>query len=302
MRRRVVLLGVAAALVAAGPAWAAPPRIHFVLSDSAPAYHAVYEAARGALGDRAAITAGDAGDPVPAEAAVIVTIGTRAANDWAGSDDPRPVFATLVPAAAWQAAVPPGAVARSAVYLDQPLARQLALVRVLLPPLRELGVVYGPSSHALRVELTDAAARYGIVVNEHVAEPDTGINGAVVQVLRDSEALLALPDQQVFNRYNVQSVLLESFRLRRPVIGYSASWVRAGALAALHSSPAQLGTEIAESVAGWLATGGPLPPSRPSERYTLSVNRQVAVSLGLHLPPDAVLEQRLRAALEDPPQ
>ena len=301
MRARAVFaFTVAAALVAVAPAWAAP-QVHFVLSDDAPAYRAVADAARAAFGTQAVTTVGAVTDPVPAESAVIVTVGTAATQRWAGSDDPRPVVATLVPAAAWAEIVPLAAPNRSAIYLDQPLARQVALVRVLLPPLRELGVLFGPSSAAVRPELAAAAARFGVLVNEHQVGIGEELNGAVTQVLRDSEALLALPDQQVFNRYNVQSVLLASFRLRRPVVGYSESWVRAGALAALYSTPTQLGTEVAGSIMHWLPTGGPLPPAGPAAGYALAVNRQVAFSLGLNLPPDAVLLQRLRALLEAAP-
>ena len=298
--RAVFAFAVVVALVAAAPVSAAP-RVHFVLSADAPAYHAVYAAARDAFGARAVTSAGGADEPVPDDAAVLVAVGAAAAVRWAGSDDPRPVFATLVPAAAWAAAVPPGTVNRSALYLDQPLARQVALVRVLLPPLRELGAIFGPSSDALRAELAAAAERHRMVVNAHGLAAGEALNGAVTEVLRDSEVLLALPDQQVFNRFNVQSALLASFRLRRPVIGYSESWVRAGALAALYSTPTQLGAEIAESVAAWLPSGGPLPPSGPASGYALSVNRQVAFSLGLNLPTDAVLHQRLRALLEGAP-
>ena len=290
----------ATTFVAATPAWAAP-HVHFVLSDDAPAYREVVDAARAELGAQVATTVGDAAGPVPADAAVIVTVGTVATLRWAGSDDPRPVFATLIPAAAWAEAVPAGAPNRSAIYLNQPLLRQVALMRVLLPPMRELGVLYGPASGAVRAELAAAAQRYGMLVNAHEAGADEELNGAVVRVLRDSEALLALPDQQVFNRYNVQSVLLASFRLRRPVIGYSESWARAGALAALYSTPAQLGAEIGGAVARWLPAGGPLPPAGPASGYSLTVNRQVAFSLGLSLPPDAVLLQRLRALLEAAP-
>ena len=276
----------------------ARPVVHFVLSEPNGPYREVFLAARAQLEAHATVSMGALGDEVPGTAAAIVAVGTAAAGRWGGSEDPRPVFATLVPSAGWQSLVRGDPARRSALFLDQPLARQLALVRVLLPPLRELGVVYGPGSVARREEVLDAAARFHVFINAHHATSSADIDDAFLTVLRRSEALLALPDSAVFTRYNVQSLLLTSFRLRRPVIGFSESWVRAGALAAVHTTPSQLGEELGAQIAAWLPDRGPLPPSGVPDRYTLSVNRQVAFSLGVNLPPDAVLQQRLRALLE----
>lgn len=301
MRARALLAFAFIAIAMNAAPADARPTVHFVLSEVNGPYQAVFVAARDVLDGQATVSVGALEDEVPDAAVAIVAVGTAAATRWAGSDEPRPVFATLVPAAGWQALVRGDPALRSALFLDQPVARQLALVRVLLPPLRELGVVYGPTSVARRSEMLDAAERFHLFINAHHATSIEDSDEVFMTVLRRSEALLALPDSAVFTRYNVQSLLLTSFRLRRPVIGFSESWVRAGALAAVHSTPSQLGTELGEAIAAWLPDRGPLPASRPPALYTLSVNRQVAFSLGVNLPPDAVLQQRLRALLDAAP-
>lgn len=302
MRAAVRALVAFAAWVAAAPALALPP-VHAIVSQDGPAYTAVVAAARAALAGHADVTDGAIDEPVPADAVAVIVVGAAAAARFMASDDQRPVFATLVPSAGWASiAADAGPDSRhTAVWLDQPLTRQLAFLRVLLPSLRELAVVYGPESIALDDALRAAAADQRIVVNAHVSAPDTEINGAVTDLLRRSEALLALPDAAVYNRYNVQSILLASFRARRPVIGFSESWVRAGALASVHATPAQLGTDLGGVVAAWLADRGELPPARASRLWSIGVNRQVAFSLGLNVAPDAVLEQRLRTALGERP-
>lgn len=295
--RALLALALIAVAMTAAPAHARPV-VHFVLSEANGPYREVFVAAHAKLATHATVSVGTPDDEVPDAATVIVAVGTVAAMAWAGSEDPRAVFATLVPSAGWQSLVRGDPARRSALFLDQPLARQLALVRTLLPPLRELGVVYGPASVARRSEVLDAADRFHLFINAHHATSSTDIDDAFLTVLRRSEALLALPDSAVFTRYNVQSLLLTSFRLRRPVIGFSESWVRAGALAAVHTTPTQLGQELGETIVAWLPDRGPLPDSTTPTQYTLSVNRQVAFSLGLNLPPDAVLQQRLRTLLE----
>lgn len=277
---------------------AAPVHVHVVLADDGPAYRAALATVRDELGPGVRVSDGLLDDEV-GDAAVIVAIGTAAARRWAASDDARPVLATLVPAASWSALVDREVgVPRSAVYLDQPLERQTALIRVLLPPARDVGVVYGPSSIALAHSLEAAAARHNLRLHHAEATAEEPVTNAVNQALRVSSVLLALPDPLVYNRYTVQAILLSTFRMRRPVIGFSESWVHAGALAAVYSTPAQLGAELGAMLSAWLADGGDLPPARPSGRYTVLVNRQVAYSLGLNVPADRVILQELRA-LED---
>ena len=301
MRAAAKVLALLAAVVAAGPALALP-HIHAIVADEAPAYGAAVAAVRSSLAGRAELTDGGLDVPVPDDAVAVVTVGAAATSHYVAGGDPRPLFATLLPSASWDAIVATADPSheRTAVWLDQPLSRQLAFIRVLLPPLRELGVLFGPESSALEVDLRAAAAARQIRVNGLMSAPEAEINGALTELLRRSEALLALPDPAVYNRYNVQSVLLASFRARRPVIGFSESWVRAGALAALHTPPPQLGEDLGGVIATWLDGRGPLPPARAPDRWSVSVNRQVAFSLGLHLPADAVLDSRLRSALEVP--
>lgn len=296
MRRVVAMLLLCCALA---PAQAAV-RVYVMLSEDAPAYRAVAAALEAGLPD-AGVSVGFVDAPVPAEAALIVSVGTRASERAIAAGGARPVFATLVPAATWrQLAADAGPVPATALYLDQPVRRHAALVRALLPPVRELGVVLGPASAGLASELQSAAAGFSIRIHRSdITSPDA-VGDAVVAVLQRSEALLAVPDPVVYNRYSVRAVLLATFRLRRPVVGFSEAWVRAGALGAAHSTPDQLGTELASMVDAWLAVRGPLPQARHPESYTVTVNRQVAFSLGIYLPTDAALLERVRALEASP--
>jgi putative ABC transport system substrate-binding protein len=78
------------------------------------------------------------------------------------------------------------------------------------------------------------------------------------------------------------------------VLGYSHSLTRAGALLSLHSSPAQIGRQTAEWVSAAIRGAEVvLPPPAHPDYFSVSINEQVARSLGLALPPAAELDQRL---------
>jgi ABC-type uncharacterized transport system substrate-binding protein len=99
-------------------------------------------------------------------------------------------------------------------------------------------------------------------------------------------------DPQVYNSGSIANVLLATYRARVPVLAFSPSYVRAGALLSLHSTPVQIGTQ-AGSMARSLLQGSASPAAVYPADFTVTVNEHVARSLGLTL--DApTLSDRLR--------
>ncbi|MES9968078.1 MAG: hypothetical protein ABW074_12490, partial [Sedimenticola sp.] len=64
----------------------------------------------------------------------------------------------------------------------------------------------------------------------------------------------------------------------------SAAYVKAGALAAVYSTPEDIGRQLAETIKEFLDSGGKrLPPPRFPSYFNISTNETVAKSLGLTL-------------------
>lgn len=123
---------------------------------------------------------------------------------------------------------------------------------------------------------------------------DERLIGPLENVLSEADLLLAVPDPLVFNRNTAQSLFLTSYRYRAPVLGYSRSLTRAGALLSLHSSPAQIGRQTAEWVNSAIqGVTVRLPPPAHPAYFSISINEQVARSLGFVVPSETVLEKRL---------
>ena len=73
--------------------------------------------------------------------------------------------------------------------------------------------------------------------------------------------------------------------------------VKAGALAALYSTPLQIGRQAAELL---IAHGTHLPlPATPS-KFSIDINRSVADAFGLRLPEESDLFQKLLASEVNP--
>jgi ABC-type uncharacterized transport system substrate-binding protein len=183
--------------------------------------------------------------------------------------------------------------ATSAIYLDQPLARQLELIRQALPVHRRLAAVLGPTSLDQLNELRTQAKNKGFELDiEKITEAEQ-LQPALHRLLDDHDVLLSLADSLVFNSGTIHHLLLTSYRYRVPVVGLSRSYVEAGALLAVYSSPEQIGRQAAEIVLGLSGAPLALPAPQYPKYFSVAVNSRVAGSLGLRLPEEAELERRL---------
>lgn len=290
---RLLLLGLWLCAMA-GATVRAAPAVVIVSSEVSAAYveadqALVSELERGGLArsEVQRMTAAEFTAAPPPSAKLFVALGAQAALALARAPPAAPVLCTLLPRSAFervlQASGRKASAQFSALFLDQPLSRQLALVRFALPGAARLGVLWGPESQALSPTLSALAAVSGFKVVEARIGQNEEIFTGLRRVLGGADVLLAVPDPEVFNANSLQNILLASFRARVPMVAFSPAYVRAGALLALYVTPAQIGQQAAE-MARVVLQGKALPalPAYP-QGFSVSVNAHVARSLGLDL-------------------
>lgn len=173
----------------------------------------------------------------------------------------------------------------SAIYLEQPLKRQLAFIRFLMPEKRRIGVLLSSRSNDQRSRLESLAEQQGfdLQVAEVVSAKQIGKQLRTLTARIDS--LLALPDPTLYNSKTLAGILLTAYRDNIPVIGFSAGMVKAGAIAGIYSSPQTAGTEAADAGLGLLR--GEAPFEAYPTLFEARVNRSVARALHIRLPTDS---------------
>jgi ABC-type uncharacterized transport system substrate-binding protein len=182
----------------------------------------------------------------------------------------------------------------SAVFIDQPIARQLRLLVLALPQRRRVGVLLGPSSSRLADEIRAAAAA-PLQIDLQSVPRGADLVSSLRDLLSRNDVLLAVADPEIYSSETAQGLLLITYHAGIPMMGFSQSYVRAGALLAVYSSPGQIGRQVGEVVQAMARTGfSSLPPPAYPRHFSVAVNRQVGRSLGLSLPDDAHLLTRLR--------
>ncbi len=272
---------------------AAPLRLTVLLSEEGGAYQAFSQSLQGILPpDRFKLTLQRA-DEAPASADLYVAVGMKAATKLSSLD--AQVLNVLVPKAGYDKLVRSAAQragSRSAVFLDQPMERQIALLQSVLPSVRHVGVLYStlpPELQSVRRLLTEKNIR----LYDRVVDAPPLLNEALEGVLDESEVLFVLPDADVYNAGTIRNILLAAYRKKIPLIGISQAYVKAGALCAVYSTPEQVAEQAAAMVKHY-AEQGRLPAAQYPVNFEVSVNQQVARSLDLRIKDAEKLRDEIR--------
>lgn len=227
---------------------------------------------------------------------LLVTLGTEALARVLGKVPRGAVIAGLIPRTSYERLVRDASKASplliSGVYLDQPFGRQLDLVRLALPSVQRVGVLWGAESASQQ-----AALQATIGARAMELKSDTVVTGGLFSGLKDLlgnvDVLLAVADTQVYNGTTLPNILLATYRARIPVVAFSPAYVKAGALLALYSTPTQVGNQVGAIARAYLQ-GSPLAAPQLAQDYTIAVNEYVARSLGFDLDVKTLTEQLRR--------
>ena len=163
------------------------------------------------------------------------------------------------------------------IWKDPAPARQLRLIRQLLPKARLIGVLFGKDSQFMLNDLRHAATAQGLRVISQPWDFTEGIR-PLQTLLKGSDVLLGLNDPQVYNTLTMKNLLLSAYADRQALIGPSASFVKAGSLASTYSDQSDwintLSDLLEQAPQRW-------PRSLYPNHFKVMSNPQVARSLGL---------------------
>ncbi len=314
IRRAFAALYLILALFGVARTAAALDGVNLVLSEEGGAYAQVANQLRATLAEgstarlairEVTLTSLQQGDTLPADAGHIwVAVGSGAMQALAQRNPAQPILNVLVPRSAFDKIARQGgrfgdARRFSAIFLDQSWVRQFALIRLALPKCNRVGILLGTDSVELAPALRAAARTAGFTLDIEKVESENDLLPALKKLLAESEAILAVPDPAIYNRNTAQTILLTTYRHQVPLFGFSPSYVKAGALAAVYSRPEQIGRQAAEAIRQ--AAEQRLPPPQAPRYFSVGVNSQVARSLGLDVDNETVLSNKLKATAEVEP-
>ena len=216
---------------------------------------------------------------------LIVTIGQQAMISTSQINRSPPILSTLIPKQSrekYRAVTDNATKNNTAIFIDNPPERQILLAKILLGNLQRLGILVSVSSIYTKDSIEKTVKNIGLKSRIETVAGDDNLIGKLSLVLSASDAFLALPDATIFNRDTAKNILLTTYRHRTPVIAYSASYVKAGALAAVYTTPQQIAEQTGRTLIDILQSNLSLPAhdSAP-EDFEVIINQNVSKSLGI---------------------
>jgi len=213
-----------------------------------------------------------------------VTVGSEAMKSAQHLPVSVPVIRTMVLQSADQkssAEPDPGRQAGGAVYLDVPVSQVLSAVKKAFPGKARVGIILGPAySSSTAEEMQAQAVAQGWKASVVNCPSPEDLIRIFLSFRGKADFVLTLPDSQLYNSATVKPLVLASIENRLPLIGFSASFVRAGAAVGVFPDFKSVGAQTAELIQRCVA--GHECTARETPRVLVTaVNQRVARLIGL---------------------
>ncbi len=167
------------------------------------------------------------------------------------------------------------------VSLEIPIPVVIEQLRRLFPDKRRAGWIYNPARPGpLPAALRESARRLGWSLEVVECREIKDLLGALASMANRVDFVICSPDGALYNRASVEQLVMASLRRRLPLVGFSESFVRAGAAVGVYPDFEDIGRQTGELATRFLQgelTGGLYEP----RRVIVAVNERVIRLLGL---------------------
>lgn len=167
----------------------------------------------------------------------------------------------------------------TAIYADPSPINQFRLITLLYKKPTHVAAMLSSKTNYLEKIILNAANKTGTNLTIEKLSDGENIN-QVLNKIATVPAILAAPDNNVFSQDNMRNILLTSYRRNQSVIGFSPSFVNAGALATTYSDIEDINVQLEELIMSLTSTEKFPEPQFPIYFKTV-VNLNVARSLNM---------------------
>lgn len=179
----------------------------------------------------------------------------------------------------------------AAVLLEQPLQRRVDTAVSIASKRYNNKIVIAVSDNNQAIKQAIDQLIIPETVTLDVVSVEANIEPArqVDKALFNAGVLIAVRDPHIWSGENAKWMLYQSYKYKVPVIGYSRSFLKAGALLSVYAALEDVATTTADIINDWHDSNGKL--SREGPHYppmTISVNKNIARALNLSLPENLI--------------
>ena len=221
----------------------------------------------------------------------VIAIGTEAKTAVAGYAGNTPVIATMILLSDSEKAVsdkaqPPRLA--GCVSLDLSVTAVCREWKQLVPGKTRVGIIRNPRKNGPLAAAVDAqASSAGCSARIVECSRPEDLLAAFLSLKNQVDFVWCMPDSALYTSATVKPLLMASLEQRLPLVGFSESFVRAGATMGVYPDFLDVGRQTAEVARKWLA-GEPFASAQMPRMVRVAFNHRVARLMGLRytLPPE----------------
>jgi len=171
------------------------------------------------------------------------------------------------------------------INMDIPPDRQLELIRLALPAVKDIGLLYNSVKRGGFVEKAKASAESrGIRLTAREVDHSREVHERLELMTGKIGAYWMLPDLGIVTPETVEILFLYSLENRLPVITFSNKYLEMGAFMSLEVDSYDIGVQAAEIIARILAgkEAGTIPAGS-ARKINITINQKIARKLGIEI-------------------
>lgn len=219
----------------------------------------------------------------------IIAIGTEALELVAAERPDVPVISTMM-LRGNAGADPRAPRLAAAIVLDVPVPALLTRLKQVFPGKTRLGIIRNASHGSPAAAALEARAQQlGFTVKVIDCPAAEQLLAAFLTFKGQVDFVWCLPDGALYNGATIKPLILASIENRLPLIGFSESFVRAGAAVGVYPDFRDIGLQTGEA-AQLILSGQAVPSSEGPRKLKFAVNQGVLRLLGLRYAPAAANE------------
>lgn len=224
----------------------------------------------------------------------IVSIGYKAAKAVSKYKTKTPIIYSLIPDnESLRTSIPCKKTTCYKAYINQPINRYTKLFKTLFPKGKNLVLATTKANTRNSQQVKTASKNIGIVYKE-IRIQQQNISRIFINKLNNNDVLLALPNPDIYNANNAKSIILSTYHANVPIIAYSKSFAKAGALVSLYSSIDNIADKTASIVNKIIQDGPQKQKEYYPDNFTIEINSAVARSLNIDIDSESVIKRKIK--------
>ncbi len=180
------------------------------------------------------------------------------------------------------------------LYMTPPYCQQLKFIKQLNTKWQTISILNNQKNPVNISLIRQCEKNNNITIHTVNISSQDNLTNKIKDALNHSDVLLALPDRSIYNRKTVKNILLTSYRHRKPVIGFSKNYVKAGALGSIYSNTKQIAKSASKLIEEYYNAGMKFKKTEnhPND-FDISINKQVFRALDIKTPDTSQLKKQL---------